>query len=185
MQIVRIKKLAISAIFVALAVVGSAFINFPILGSNCSPTQHMVNVLCAVFLGPSWGVGVAFCASLLRNLFGVGTLMAFPGSMIGALCCGLMYKALKNKNDSVAIAATLVAEALGTGVLGGLCAYPVAILFMNRDASTLAVTAYIIPFLISTVVGSIIAGVLVYALKAGGALRRMQASLEVNNRNHA
>lgn len=185
MQSVRTKKLAIAAIFVALAVVGSAFIQFPVFGSQCSPTQHMVNVLCAVFLGPSWGVGVAFAASLIRNLFGLGTLMAFPGSMVGALCCGLMYKALKNRNDIVAIAATLVAEALGTGVLGGLCAYPVAILFMNRDASTLAVTAYIIPFLISTVVGSIIAGVLVYALKAGGALRRMQASLEVNNRNHA
>ena len=33
-------------------------------------TQHMVNVLCAVFLGPWYGVGVAFCASLIRNLVG-------------------------------------------------------------------------------------------------------------------
>ena len=38
--------------------------------------------------------------------------MAFPGSMIGALCCGLMYKALRNRNDVAAIAATLVAEML-------------------------------------------------------------------------
>ena len=185
MQSVKTKKLAIAAIFVALAVVGSAFIQFPVFGSQCSPTQHMVNVLCAVFLGPGWGVCVAFCASLIRNLLAVGSLMAFPGSMIGALCCGLMYKALRNKNDVVAIAATLVAEMLGTGVLGGLCAWPVSVLFMNADAATLAVTAYIIPFLISTVVGSIIAGALVYALKAGGALRRMQASLEANNRKHA
>ena len=65
----------------------------------------------------------------------------------------------------------------GTGVLGGLCAYPVATLFMNVDAATTAVTAYIIPFLISTVVGSLIAGALVFALKAGGALDRMQRSL--------
>ena len=174
MQSVKTKKLAIAAIFVALAVVGSAFIQFPVFGSQCSPTQHMVNVLCAIF-----------CASLIRNLLAVGSLMAFPGSMIGALCCGLMYKALRNKNDVAAIAATLVAEMLGTGVLGGLCAWPVSVLFMNADAATLAVTAYIIPFLISTVVGSIIAGVLVYALKAGGALRRMQLSLSTNNRNHA
>ena len=83
------KKLAIAAIFVALAVVGSAFVSFPVFGSKCSPTQHMVNVLCAVFLGPGYGVGVAFCASLIRNLVGAGTLMAFPGSMVGALCCGL------------------------------------------------------------------------------------------------
>ena len=50
---------------------------------------------------------------------------------------------------------------------------------MEGDAATLAVTAYIIPFLISTVVGSIIAGVLVFALRAGGALKMMQRSLEL------
>ena len=173
------KKLALSAMLVAVAVVGSAFIQFPFLGSNCSPTQHMVNVLCAVFLGPGWGVLVAFCASLIRNLVGAGTLMAFPGSMVGALCCGLAYKALRNKNEVAAILVTLVAEMLGTGVLGGLCAWPVSILFMNGDAATLAVTAYIIPFLISTVAGSIIAGVLVFALRAGGALKILQRSLEL------
>ena len=173
------KKLAIAAIFVALAVVGSAFVSFPVFGSKCSPTQHMVNVLCAVFLGPWYGVGVAFCASLIRNLVGAGTLMAFPGSMIGALCCGLVFKALKNKNEVLAIVLTLAAEMLGTGVLGGLCAYPVATLFMDVDAASTAVTAYIIPFLISTVAGSIIAGVLIFALRAGGALKMMQRSLEL------
>ncbi len=175
---VTVKKLALAAMFVAVAVVGSAFIQFPFLGSNCSPTQHMVNVLCAVFLGPGWGVGVAFCASLIRNLLSVGSLMAFPGSMIGALCCGLVYKALRRRNnDPLALVCTLIAEMLGTGVLGGLCAYPVATLFMSDDAAATAVTAYIIPFLISTVVGSLIAGVLVFALKAGGALDHMQRSL--------
>lgn len=173
------KKLAVAAIFVAIAVVGSAFISFPVFGSKCSPTQHMVNVLCAVFLGPWYGVGVAFCASLIRNLVGAGTLMAFPGSMIGALCCGLVFKALKDKNEVLAIVLTLAAEMLGTGVLGGLCAYPVATLFMDVDAASTAVTAYIIPFLISTVAGSIIAGVLVFALRAGGALKMMQRSLEL------
>lgn len=124
-------------------------------------------------------MGVAFCASLIRNLLSLGSLMAFPGSMIGALCCGLAYKALRNKNEIAAILAALIAEMLGTGVLGGLCAYPVATLFMNVDAATLAVTAYIVPFLISTVVGSIIAGVLVFALRAGGALKILQRSLEL------
>ena len=174
-----IKKVALSAMFIAVAVVGSAFIQFPVFGSQCSPTQHMVNVLCAIFLGPGYGVGVAFCASLIRNLVGAGTLMAFPGSMVGALCCGLAYKALRNKNEVAAILVTLAAEMLGTGVLGGLCAWPVSILFMNGDAATLAVTAYIIPFLISTVAGSIIAGVLVFALRAGGALKILQRSLEL------
>ena len=172
------KKLALAGVLCAVAVVGS-MLQFPVFGSQCAPVQHMVNVLCAVFLGPGYGVGVAFCASLIRNLVGAGTLMAFPGSMVGALCCGLAYNALRNKNEVAAILVTLVAEMLGTGVLGGLCAWPVSILFMNGDAATLAVTAYIIPFLISTVAGSIIAGVLVFALRAGGALKILQRSLEL------
>ena len=79
-----VKKLALAGMFCALCVVGSVF-SFPMFGSKCAPVQHMVNVLCAVLLGPWWGVGVAFVASLLRNILGLGSLMAFPGSMFGAL----------------------------------------------------------------------------------------------------
>ena len=125
------KKLAIAAIFVALAVVGSAFVSFPVFGSKCSPTQHMVNVLCAVFLGPWYGVGVAFCASLIRNLVGAGTLMAFPGSMVGALCCGLAYKALLNKNEFAAIPVTLAAAMLATRVLDRLSPRSVHLPFLS------------------------------------------------------
>ena len=178
MKNLSVKKLALAGMLCALAVVGSVF-SFPIFGSKCAPVQHMVNILCAVLLGPYWGLGVAFVASLLRNLLGLGSLMAFPGSMFGALLCGVVY------HKTQKLLPTLVGEVFGTSILGGLCAYPVATMFMNVDAAATAVTAYIIPFLISTVVGSIIAGALVYALKAGGALRRMQASLEANNRKHA
>ena len=90
MKNLSVKKLALAGMFCALAVVGSVF-SFPIFGSKCAPVQHMVNILCAVLLGPYYGVGVAFVASLLRNLLGLGSLMAFPGSMFGALLCGLTY----------------------------------------------------------------------------------------------
>lgn len=120
------KKMCVAGILCAVAVVGSMF-SFPVLGSKCAPVQHIVNILCAVVLGPWYGVGVAFCASLIRNLLGLGSLLAFPGSMIGALCCGFMYAKRKN------IALTLIAEVLGTAILGGLCAYPIAILFMGQN----------------------------------------------------
>lgn len=166
------KKLAIAAIFCAVSVVGSMF-SFPVLGSKCAPVQHMVNVLCAVLLGPWYGVLSAFVASLLRNLLGLGSLMAFPGSMFGALCCGLIYKMTRK------LLPTVVAEVFGTGIIGGLCAYPVAILFMGKSASDIAFYAYVVPFLISTVVGSILAGILVFALEKNGALGKMQTSLGV------
>lgn len=170
MKKVNVKKLAVAALFCAVAVVGSLF-SFPIFGSKCSPVQHMVNILCAVLLGPAYGVGAAFVASLIRNLLGLGSLMAFPGSMFGALLCGLVY--WKSKN----IFATLLGEVFGTSVLGGLCAYPVAIFLMGKSAANIAFYAYIIPFLISTAVGAVIATVLVYSLKEANALQKMQTSL--------
>ena len=164
------KKLALAALFCALAVVGSLF-SFPVFGSKCAPVQHLVNFLCAVLLGPWYGVGVAFVASLLRNLLGLGSLMAFPGSMIGALLCGIVYWKTKN------LLATLVGEVFGTAVLGGLCAYPVAIFLMGKSAADIAFYAYIVPFLISTAGGAVIAAVILVSLKKAGALSKMQASL--------
>jgi len=164
------KKLAIAGIFCAVAVVGSLF-SFPVFGSKCSPVQHMVNILCAVLLGPGYGLGAAFGAALIRNLLGLGSLMAFPGSMCGALVCGLVYSKTRN------ILGTLIGEVFGTAIIGGLCAYPVAIFFMGQRAADIAYYAYIIPFLISTAAGAIISGVLIYSLKKANILRMMQDSL--------
>jgi energy coupling factor transporter S component ThiW len=160
----HVKKLCIAGILCALAVVGS-FVSFPVFGSKCAPVQHMVNILCAVVLGPWYGVAVAFVASLIRNLLGLGTLMAFPGSMFGALLCGIVYWKAGRIHPSARLLLTLVAEVFGTAVLGGLCAYPVAIFLMGKSAGDIAFYAYIVPFLISTAAGSIISGVLVTALQ--------------------
>lgn len=170
MQKTSVKKLALASILVAVAVVGSTF-SFPVLGSRCAPVQHMVNVICAVLLGPVYGLAVAFVASLLRNLLGLGSLLAFPGSMCGALLCGIGYRLTKN------LPVTLLCEIFGTGIIGGLLSYPIAIAFMGKVAGDIAFYAYVIPFLISTVGGSILAGVIVYALQKNGALSRIQASL--------
>ena len=163
----NVKKLAVASLLCAVAVVGSTF-SFMVLGSKCAPVQHMVNILCAVLLGPGYGIGVAFAASLLRNLLALGTLMAFPGSMLGALLCGLVYHFSRN------IPATLVGEVFGTAVLGGLCAWPIAVFVMGQEA---AVFAFVVPFLISTAAGALISAVLIYSLKRMGLLRAMQARL--------
>ena len=170
MKNLSVKKLALAGMLCALAVVGSVF-SFPIFGSKCAPVQHMVNILCAVLLGPYWGLGVAFVASLLRNLLGLGSLMAFPGSRFGALLCGVVY------HKTQKLLPTLVGEVFGTSILGGLCAYPVAILLMGKSAGDIAFYAYIVPFLVSTAGGAVIAGVLLAALQRSGALHSMQTSL--------
>lgn len=164
------KKLAVAGVFCAVAVVGSLF-SFPVFGSKCSPVQHMVNILCAVLLGPGYGLGAAFGAALIRNLLGLGSLMAFPGSMCGALVCGLVYAKTGN------IFGALIGEVFGTAIIGGLCAYPVAVFLMGQSAADIAYYAYIIPFLISTAAGAIISGVLIYSLKKANVLHAMQESL--------
>ena len=161
------KRIALAGVLTAIAVVGS-MLSFPVAGSKCAPVQHMVNILAAVTLGPWWGVGMAFAASLLRNILGLGSLMAFPGSMVGALCCGLMYMGTRK------LAPTCVAEALGTGILGGIAAYPVAKFLMGAEPVGLFV--YVVPFLVSTVAGSILAFALITVLEKGGVFRQIMGT---------
>ena len=141
--------MVLAGVLTALAVAGS-MISFPVAGSKCAPVQHMVNILAAVALGPGWGVGIAFCASLLRNILGLGSLLAFPG----------------------------LAEAIGTGVLGGIAAYPAAKFLMGAQPAGLFV--YVVPFLVSTVVGSILAFGLVTVLEKGGVFVQLGLAKEKN-----
>ena len=155
---IRTKKLALAGLLCAVGVVGSLF-SFPIFGSKCAPVQHMVNIICAVLLGPFYGVGVAFTTSLIRNLIGLGSPLAFPGSMFGALLCGIVFH--KTHNTWM----TYIAEVFGTAVLGGLSAYPVAIILMGIESAEVAFYAYIIPFLISTAAGAVLSAIVVKSLK--------------------
>ena len=166
----QVKKLAVAALLCAVAVAGST-LSFPVFGSKCAPVQHMVNILFAVFLGPWYGLAGAFTSSLLRNLMSLGSLMAFPGSMFGALLCGLAYRRTGN------LLLTLAAEVFGTAILGGLSAYPVAIFLMGKEAGSVAFYAYIVPFLISTAAGSILSGILVFSLQKAKVLKPMQETL--------
>ena len=163
----RIKKIVLCAVLADIAVVGSMF-SFPILGSRCAPIQHMVNIICAVFLGPGYGVACAFLASLLRNLFGLGSPMAFPGSMIGALCCGLMYWKTKK------LLLTVAAEIFGTGILGGLASYPIAAFVMGNTKA--ALFTFVPSFLVSTAVGAAISVLVLSALKRTHVLSALEGA---------
>ncbi len=151
----------------ALATAMSAF-SIPIGVSKCYPIQHMVNVICAVFLGPGYGVMAAFCTSLIRNLMGTGSLLAFPGSMVGAFCCGVLYQ------KTGRLLPTYIAEVVGTGVIGGVLCFPVATLVMGKEA---AVFTYVMPFFMSTACGTALAALLVCALEKSHALSYLKGVL--------
>lgn len=143
----KTKNIARAVILVAIAVALSPFF-IPVGISKCFPAQHMVNVLAAVMLGPWYAVVIALVAGIIRNILGLGTLLAFPGGMIGALLAGLAYQAFRN----VYLAG--LGELIGTGLLGALAsAWMVGPIFMGKS---MAVGTLIIAFSVSTLGGTII-----------------------------
>lgn len=160
----KVKKLALAGVLVALGVLCSAFY-VPVGVAKAFPVQHFVNVIAAVVLGPAYSVGMAFVTSFLRNVMGTGSLLAFPGSMCGALLSALTYRYTKN------IYGAVIGEVFGTGILGAVLAYPIATLFLS---STAAIYGFVLPFLTSTVVGSCISLLLLITLKRSNLLVRLQ-----------
>jgi|SRR5699024_9438454 len=88
----RTRLLTTMAVFVAIGIIGSQFIWFPAGVAKAYPVQHAVNVIAAVMLGPGPAVIIAFMIALLRNMLGLGTLLAFPGSMFGAFLAAWLYQ---------------------------------------------------------------------------------------------
>lgn len=168
MEKIKLKKLVLTAVFAAVAVVGSLF-SFPVFGSKCAPVQHLINVLCAVIFGPGYGVAAAFVSSLIRNLLGLGTLLAFPGSMCGALLAGLLYHYIKK------LPAAYIGEVFGTAVIGGMLSYPVAAFIMGSKGA--ALFTFVVPFLISTAGGTLLAVLITVPLKQTGVLDKIKSEL--------
>lgn len=167
----KTKKLTLSSLLIAIGVIAGNIIFIPVGAAKCFPVQHTINVLSAVILGPGYGVAIAFCISLLRNILGTGSLLAFPGSMIGALLAGILYS--KTNKPLMAI----LGEVVGTGILGGLVAFPVAYYVMGRNV---AAFFFVVPFLISTVGGSLIA---YFLLKAWDFSKASKLSETVKEKN--
>ena len=155
MKMSNIKKLTLSGLLVAMGVVCSAFY-IPMGVAKCFPVQHLINVLAGVLLGPIYAVSMAFVTSMIRVMIGTGSLLAFPGSMCGALLCGVMYKYTKNSLFA------FLGEVLGTGVIGAIIAFPVATLLLSKKA---AVFGFVIPFGLSSLIGAALSLIFLEAIK--------------------
>lgn len=149
------RLVAQAVVLVAIGVALAPFTSFPVGIAKVNPTQHFVNVLGAVLLGPWWAVAIAAIIGIIRNAMGVGTLLAFPGGMIGAFLAGYVYRFTRN------VYLGALGEITGTGIIGAVVsALLVAPVFMGK---AMAMSVLIASFLASTVVGSII-GVLALRL---------------------
>ena len=149
------RKVAYAVVLVAIGVALAPYTSFPIGIAKVNPTQHFVNVIAAVVLGPWWAAIIAAVIGVIRNAMGVGTLLAFPGGMIGALLAGFFYRFRWNIYDGA------IGAVIGTGFIAPVVsALFVAPVLMGKAIPLLA----LIPsFLASTVVGAVL-GVLALKL---------------------
>lgn len=142
------RTVAYAVVLVAIGVSLAPYTSLPIGIAKVNPTQHFINVVGAVVLGPWWAVLVAMVIGIIRNALGLGTLLAFPGGMIGALLAGYMFQWRKK----VAMAAA--GEIIGTGVMAPVvCALWVAPLFMGKAIPYLALVP---SFMASTIAGALL-----------------------------
>lgn len=142
------RLITLMAVLIAIGTLGAQFLWFPAGVAKAYPVQHAVNVIAAVLLGPIPAVVIAFVIGLLRFLLGLGTFLAFPGGMFGALAAGLFYKMYQKKRSAV------MGEVLGTGILGSFASVPIVHLIMG---STVGAFAFLPSFLISSLSGAVIA----------------------------
>ncbi len=159
----RTRVLVLAAFFAALPVVLSFVPGaIPAAGARLLPWQHMTNVLAGVLVGPWYASLAATVAAVLRNLLGVGTPLAFPGGIPGALVVGLAYRVWRRPWVGLL-------EPLGTGPVGAtLGALIVAPAVMGK-AIPLATLQSL--FLASSIPGAVLGVLLLKVLERAGALR--------------
>ncbi|ANU09740.1 thiW protein [Planococcus antarcticus DSM 14505] len=161
----KTKKLVLMAMFVAIGVAGSTFVYFPAGIARAYPIQHAINVIAAILFGPGPAVLIAFLTGVVRILTGTGSLLAFPGGMIGALLAGILYA----RFGKVRFAA--LGEVVGTGIIASLVAVPYARLFLGTEFGALF---FVPPFFISSLAGAILGAVLVARLAKVDSLKVWQ-----------
>jgi energy coupling factor transporter S component ThiW len=166
----NVRKLTVSGLLIAAGVILSPIVVINLGVVKAFPIQHLINVIGAVALGPWYALANAFLISLIRVATGTGSLLAFPGSMVGALCAGLLfYKTQK-------IWTAVLGEVIGTGIIGALIAYPMALMLLG---GTNTADFYIFLFSVSSITGAVGAGAFLKFMP----LERMLDSREIGRKS--
>ncbi len=162
-------KMVLLAMFVAIGVVISPILRV----EGMCPMQHLVNVVCAVFLGPWYALLSAVLIGIIRMMFLGIPPLALTGAVFGAFLSGVLYRTSKGK-----IICAVIGEIIGTGLIGSIVSYPVMAYLMVRSGLTWFF--YTPMFIGATIIGGTIAYIFLKALSASNVLGKLQKSLGAN-----
>lgn len=171
------QKLALAAMLVALGVVLGTF-SIPIGPARVAPSQHFINVVAGILVGPWYGVLTALGISVIRNALGTGTLLAFPGSVFGVLFVGLAYRWLRRPEAAFfePIGTVIVGALVGYALIAGLDATTYVLGFMKASPPSPqpylgtfgGPLALVASFAVSSIPGSFIGYLAILALRRAG-----------------
>ncbi len=168
-------RMVMLAFFVALGVVISPILRI----EGMCPMAHLINITCAVFMGPGYAVLCAFLIGIIRMMVMGIPPLALTGAVFGAALSGILYKVSGKK-----IFMAVLGEIIGTGIIGAIVSYPVMTYICGREG--LSWFFYVPSFICGTLIGGSIAFILLLRLEAVGVLKKIQSSLleeneEINN----
>ena len=134
------------------------------------PMAHLINIVCAVLLGPVEAFTCALIIGIIRMMFMGIPPLALTGAIFGATLSGVLYRLSKGK-----LIAAVLGEIIGTGIIGAIVSYPVMALLMGRTGLTWLF--YVPSFIMGTLIGGTIAFIFLTALKRNNSLSEIQKKL--------
>ena len=156
----KLLRMVFMGMMIALGVVISPILRV----EGMCPMAHLINITCAVMLGPLEAFICAFLIGIIRMaLMGIPPL-ALTGAIFGAALSGILYRASKEK--------------IAFAIIGAIVSYPVMALLWGRSGLTWMF--YVPSFIAGTLIGGSIAFILLTVLQKNGALKNIQQKLGVN-----
>lgn len=159
----KLIKLIFMAMMIAIGVVISPILRV----EGMCPMAHLINVTCAVFIGPFPSLICAILIGIIRMIFMGIPPLALTGAIFGAFFSGLFYRLSKGK-----ILFAVLGEIFGTGIIGAIISYPVMTYIWGRDGLTWFF--YVPSFVAGTLIGGSIAFILLKQLNKMGQLNKIQ-----------
>lgn len=162
----KIRRLVLLSMLIGLGVVISPILRI----EGMCPMAHLINIVCAVLMGPWYALLCATLIGIIRmTLMGIPPL-ALTGAVFGAVLSGLLYRASGGR-----LLAAVLGEIIGTGIIGAVVSYPVMEFLYGRTG--LSWMYYVPSFLCGTLIGGSIAFALLSVLSRNGTLREFQRKL--------
>lgn len=162
----KLIRLIFMAMMIAIGVVISPILRV----EGMCPMAHLINVTCAVFMGPFPAFICATLIGIIRMIFMGIPPLALTGAVFGAFFSGLFYLLSKGK-----ILFAVLGEIFGTGIIGAIVSYPVMTYIWGRDGLTWFF--YVPSFVAGTLIGGSIAFILLKQLNKIGQLNKIQKLL--------